>query len=86
MEKRRMDDRNVAIVTGASSGIGMETALAFARRGCVVVLAARRAERLAEVAARCNAAGGAATVLPTDVTDQRQVEALVQHAVDEFWV
>jgi hypothetical protein len=48
-----METRPVAIVTGASSGIGAETAVALARRGYVVVLAARREDRLREVAARC---------------------------------
>jgi short-subunit dehydrogenase len=79
-----MDDR-VAIVTGASSGIGMETALAFARRRYAVVLAARREERLREVAARCHDRGAAAAaVVPTDVSRQEQVEALVAQAVERF--
>lgn len=73
-----------AIVTGASSGIGRETALAFARRGWAVTLAARRVEKLEEVAAECRAAGGEALVAPTDVADRRQVEALVARAVEQF--
>ncbi len=79
-----MADERVAIVTGASSGIGAETAVALARRGCAVVLAARRGERLKQVAERCEQAGGAARVVPTDVADEDQVNALVSAADDEF--
>jgi len=79
-----MAERQVAIVTGASSGIGAETALALARRGCAVVLAARRAEKLAEAAEKCQAAGGQARVVVTDVADEAQVQALVAATVDEF--
>ena len=79
-----MADRKIAIVTGASSGIGAETALALARRGYAVVLAARREAKLAEVADQCEAAGGQARVAVTDVADEAQVEALVAGAVDEF--
>jgi len=79
-----MVQRRVVVVTGASSGIGMETAEAFAGRGYAVVLAARRAERLAEVADRCRAAGAEALAVPTNVADRRQVEALVARAVEQF--
>jgi NAD(P)-dependent dehydrogenase (short-subunit alcohol dehydrogenase family) len=58
----------IAIVTGANAGIGEATAELFAREGATVVLVARRADRLAEVAARIEAAGGTAFVLPADVT------------------
>ncbi len=74
----------VAIVTGASSGIGAEISLQLSAKGYVVFMAARRAEKLAEVAELCNAAGGQAIAVQTDVTDQSQVEALVARAVDEF--
>ena len=77
-------DRPVAIVTGASSGIGRETALALARKGYAVVVAARRADRLAEVASACDAAGGVGRAVPTNVADRRQVEAMVSAAVSEF--
>jgi NAD(P)-dependent dehydrogenase (short-subunit alcohol dehydrogenase family) len=58
----------VAIVTGANAGIGEATAELFAREGATVVLVARRAGRLTEVAARIEAAGGSAFALPADVT------------------
>ncbi len=77
-------DRQVAVVTGASSGIGRETALALARRDYVVLLAARRVEKLQEVAEACRQAGGEARVVPTDVASRQQVEALVNAACDEF--
>jgi short-subunit dehydrogenase len=56
------------VITGASSGIGRATAIEMARRGADVVLAARRADRLDEVAAECRAQGVRATTVPTDVT------------------
>ncbi len=76
----------VAIITGASSGIGMETALAFVRRGYAVVLAARREDRLEQVAQRCReiSADAAVDVVVTDVTDSEAVERLVNGAVRKF--
>ncbi|HSP97434.1 MAG TPA: SDR family oxidoreductase [Candidatus Dormibacteraeota bacterium] len=65
----------VVLVTGASSGIGRETALLFAQRGARVALAARRRDLLEEVAAAVRAAGGAALVVPTDVTDPAAARA-----------
>jgi NAD(P)-dependent dehydrogenase (short-subunit alcohol dehydrogenase family) len=57
------------VVTGGSSGIGLATARAFARRGDDVVLVARGAERLGEAVRQCAALGGRALAVPGDVTD-----------------
>lgn len=74
----------VAVVTGASSGIGAATAIALAAAGYDVVLGARRVDKLAEVARRIGDAGGTATVMELDVTDQAAVDALAAevHACD----
>jgi NAD(P)-dependent dehydrogenase (short-subunit alcohol dehydrogenase family) len=74
----------VVVVTGASSGIGRATALEFARAGARVVLAARRADALEELARECRDAGGEALAVPTDVTDEHAVQRLAQTAVDRF--
>lgn len=73
------DTQPVAVITGASSGIGAATARALARAGFEVVLGARRIDLLADVAAEC---GGRA--LPLDITDQASVDAFVREvgAVD----
>src|SRR4051812_28857826 len=80
----QIDHGLVVVITGASSGIGRATALAFARRGACVVLAARRAGMLDDVARECEALGGTAYAVPTDVTDQEQVEALGRRALERF--
>jgi NADP-dependent 3-hydroxy acid dehydrogenase YdfG len=67
----------IAIVTGASSGIGRATALALAREGARVALAARNEAALQEVARAIQAQGREASVVPTDVTQREQVERLV---------
>ena len=78
-------DGNSAVITGASSGIGSETAHALAREGANVVLAARREERLQELAEHVeNEYDTEAHVVPTDVTDEEQVAALVDETAETF--
>jgi NAD(P)-dependent dehydrogenase (short-subunit alcohol dehydrogenase family) len=74
----------VAIVTGASSGLGVTFGEALAGAGADVVLAARRADRLEEVAARIESAGGRALAVACDVSDADQVGALVGTARERF--
>jgi uncharacterized protein len=70
----------VIVVTGASSGIGRETAVAFAAAGARVVLVARRRRELDEVAEDIRATGGEALVAPADVTDRDAVHAVLREA------
>jgi len=70
----------VVLVTGASSGIGRVTALRLGRPGSTIVLAARRADDLAEVAREIEANGGTALAVPTDVRDPAQITALIAAA------
>ncbi|HEX6572659.1 MAG TPA: SDR family oxidoreductase [Steroidobacteraceae bacterium] len=78
-------DGKVALVTGASSGIGRETALGFARAGASVVLVARRAGELAKVAKLAREQHGAKTLsVATDVTDAESVRACFRKAVARF--
>ncbi|WP_277980397.1 SDR family oxidoreductase [Sphingomonas phyllosphaerae] len=68
------------VITGASSGIGAATAIAFAGRGARLVLAARGEEGLADIAVRCRNAGGQAETRVVDVTDAAAVQALADEA------
>ena len=74
----------VVVVTGASSGIGEACALVFSKCGAKIVLAARRAERLAGLVEKIEAQGGEALAVTTDVTSERDVENLFAQAVKKF--
>ncbi len=74
----------VAVVTGASSGIGEATARALAGRGAAIVLAARAEEKLRFLAREISAAGGQALPVKTDVTDRDSVEAMIERTIEEF--
>lgn len=74
----------VAVVTGASSGIGRETALALVRHGARVTLAARRTDLLQRLAEEIHTLGGEALVAPTDVTQKEQVEAAIQKTLERW--
>ena len=80
-----MDPRlKVVVVTGASSGIGAATAEAFARKGARVVCVARRADKLAETVARCEAVGGRAVAVPADVADAHTPELVLKETESAF--
>jgi NAD(P)-dependent dehydrogenase (short-subunit alcohol dehydrogenase family) len=83
LDKFRLDGR-VALVTGASSGLGVAFAEGLAQAGADVVLAARRAGKLTATAELVEAAGRRALCVPTDVTDPAQCTAMVEAAVAEF--
>ena len=77
-------DGKVAVVTGASSGIGEATAEALAAEGATVVVAARREERLADLTNRIEERGGKVLAATCDVTDEAQAHGLIRRAEDEF--
>jgi len=77
-------DGKLALVTGASRGIGAATAEALAEAGAHVILTARTAAALEEVEERIHAAGGTATIAPMDLTDTDNIKKLAQ-AVAERW-
>ena len=74
----------VAVVTGASSGIGETTAVALAKRGAKVVLAARRIDRLDDLQGRIERAGGTALALACDVGEPEQLETLSTVTAEAF--
>ena len=74
----------VVVITGASSGIGEDTAMLLAARGAKVVLGARTLERLERLADRIGESGGAVAFAATDVRRRADVSALVQLAIDRF--
>jgi NADP-dependent 3-hydroxy acid dehydrogenase YdfG len=74
----------VAVVTGASSGIGAATARRLADHGASVVLVARRKDRLDDLATEIQTAGGTALVVEADISDRDQAETAVEQAVERF--
>ena len=83
MDRFRLDGK-VAVVTGASSGLGVAFAKGLAEAGADVVLGARRAERMADTATLVENAGRRALAVPTDVARQADCQALVDAAASEF--
>lgn len=77
-------NQQVIVITGASQGIGRETALQLATKGASLVLAARNDEALAELARQVERLGGQAETVVTDVAEHEQVERLAQRAIDRF--
>ncbi|HEX6470536.1 MAG TPA: SDR family NAD(P)-dependent oxidoreductase [Streptosporangiaceae bacterium] len=77
-------DGTVALVTGASSGIGEAAARALAERGAAVAVVARRKQRLDDLAGRIAEAGGRAHVIEADITDQAQAQMCVEQTVSEL--
>jgi NADP-dependent 3-hydroxy acid dehydrogenase YdfG len=77
-------DGTVALVTGASSGIGEATAIALSAQGAAVAVAARRKDRLDQLVSRIGDAGGKALAIETDVTSQDQAIATVERVVSEY--
>lgn len=74
----------IAVITGATSGIGRETAREFSKAGAKIVVAGRRKERLQELVNEIEAAGREALAVQTDVADQSQVEKLIETSVERF--
>src|SRR4051794_26709796 len=75
-----MADDRVAVVTGASSGIGEATAVALATEGYAVALGARREDRIADLAKRIEGDGGKAIAVATDVGDPESAKNLIDRA------
>lgn len=79
-----MEERKVALVTGASRGIGEEAAVALARDGFDLALASRGVEALEKTAARCAEHGARTAIIPTDVLDEGAVRSMVARTVSEL--
>jgi uncharacterized protein len=76
--------RKVVLITGASSGFGADAARLFAQEGCIVILAARRLDRLTAQAEQIRAEGGQAFAIGLDVTEQSQIDDTVQNVLDNY--
>jgi len=74
----------VVLITGASSGFGEDAARLFAKEGCRVVLAARRLEKLQQLAADIQSEGGEAIAIPMDINKSEEIEVMVQTALDLY--
>jgi len=74
----------VVLITGASSGFGADAARQFAKEGCIVVLASRRMQRLTELAEQIRAEGGQAFAVGLDVSEQSQIDEVIQTVLDNF--
>ncbi len=74
----------VVFITGASSGFGAEAARQFAREGCRVILTARRLDRLEALAREIRASGGQAYAIGLDVTEQSQIDEVIQTVLENF--
>jgi uncharacterized protein len=74
----------VVLITGASSGFGEEAALLFAQEGCRVILAARRIDRLQNLAVKIQNLGGEAIAIPVDIVDSVEVNNMVQTTIDLY--
>ena len=83
-EKENQYQGRVVVITGASSGFGKGTALELARRGASVVLAARNEELLATIASQCEALGGQALAVQTDVSNRESLMNLATQAISRF--
>ena len=77
-------ENNIALITGAGRGIGRAIALAYAKEGADLSLAARSGPELEETAEECRRLGSQVLVTPTDVTDLGQVDQLVQATEERF--
>src|ERR1700761_4193874 len=84
MADEQILDGTVALVTGASSGIGEATAKRLAAEGAAVAVAARRFDRLERLVEEIDDAGGKALAIESDITDRAQAEALVERTVEEL--
>ncbi|MCC7118480.1 MAG: SDR family NAD(P)-dependent oxidoreductase [Anaerolineales bacterium] len=74
----------VVLITGASSGFGEDAALLFAQEGCKVVLAARRMDRLQDLAARIQDAGGEAMAIPMDILNRADINNMIETTLDLY--